>query len=117
MRRSGDGAGAGAAEQFPRFRRRDRTGIEIALDSVAAERLDKAPLLGGRNPFGHRLHAEAAGEGYDGADDGEALRVPLGNGMDEAAVDLERVERRLAQIAERRIAGAEIVHGEADAEA
>ena len=37
--------------------------------------------------------------------------------LDEAAVDLQRVEIGAAQIAERGIAGAEIVHGELHAEA
>ena len=46
-----------------------------------------------------------------------ALRLVVGRGAaDEALVDLDLVERRLLQIAERAIAGAEIVEREADAE-
>ena len=46
-----------------------------------------------------------------------ALRLPvLGGAADEALVDLDLVERRLLQIAERGIAGAEIVEREADAD-
>ena len=50
-----------------------------------------------------------------GLDDGQAV-VPAGEIADEGAVDLDLVEGEGAEIAQRRIAGAEIVERDADAE-
>ena len=60
-------------------------------------------------------HAEAVAEADDGLDDRPRLgaAVHVGN---EGAIDLDLVEREAAQVAERAIAGAEIVHGDAHAE-
>ena len=41
----------------------------------------------------------------------------VGHAGDERAVDLEDVDRELAQVAQRRVAGAEVVDREPDAEA
>ena len=59
-------------------------------------------------------HAEALGELHDRLDDRDILGPGAGF-ADEAAVDLQFVEHRLVQIADRRIAGAEIVERDADA--
>ena len=53
-------------------------------------------------------------EGDDRAGDGGIVGA-AGDVADEAAVDLELVNRQLLEVAERRIAGAEVVDGQADA--
>src|SRR3546814_7927390 len=60
--------------------------------------------------------AEAVGERDDGADDRDRFDAALRGADDESPVDLDRRELRFAKIAERRIAGAEIVERQADAE-
>ena len=72
-------------------------------------------LRGLLDAFCRRLDVERVGELGDRADDG-ARAVAGQQVLDEAAVDLELVEREALQIAERRIAGAEIVERDADAE-
>ena len=59
--------------------------------------------------------AERLRERDDRAGDRRAL-VVLAEGGDEAAVDLQHVEREAVQVGERRVAGAEVVEREADAE-
>ena len=72
-------------------------------------------LRGFLDALGGRLHAERMGEFGDRADD-RAGAVAGQQVLDEAAVDLDLVEREALQIAQRRIAGAEIVERDADAE-
>ena len=72
-------------------------------------------LRGFLDPFGGGLDAERVGELGDRADD-RARALAGEQVLDEAAVDLELVEREALQIAQRRIAGAEIVERDADAE-
>src|SRR5688500_12929588 len=52
----------------------------------------------------------------DRRDQGHGVRIVLPGG-DERAVDLEDLYRQLGQIAERRVAGAEVVDGDVDAQA
>ena len=62
--------------------------------------------------FGDDLHVETRGEAEDGTHDGQ--RMPVARQVAyERAVDLDLVEREGAQIAERGIAGSEVVHGDA----
>ena len=72
-------------------------------------------LRGFLDALGRGLDAERMGELGDRMDD-RARAVAGQQVVDEAAVDLELVEREALQIAERRIAGAEIVERDADAE-
>src|SRR5205085_10684371 len=97
-----------AAEQFAHSLGGNRAREDIALDLVASERTHDAELLGRGDAGRDGLHAEAAGQGNHGADDGGALRILGGDRLDEALVDLQRIEFGAAQIAERGIAGAEI---------
>ena len=92
-----------------------RLAEQIALDGVAAEVAHALEILGGLDALGGDDHAEALGELDDRLDDRDILR-PRAGFADEAAVDLQFVEHRLVQIADRRIAGAEIVERDADAE-
>src|ERR1700716_4625369 len=67
------------------------------------------------DPFRRGGDAETLAEAGHRLDDGGAIAL-VGNVLDEGAVDLDLVERKAAQIAQRRIAGAEVVHRDLDAE-
>ena len=72
-------------------------------------------LIEAFDPLGGGLHAERVGNIDDRADDraGAALGVDIAN---EASVDLDLVQREALQIGQRRVPGAEVVHGDAHAE-
>src|SRR6478735_11396372 len=88
---------------------------QAALDVVAAPVAQHAGGLLVLHPFGNRLDIEAAGEVDQGLDEG-AVVGGTGDVLHEGAVDLDDVDAELAQIAERGVAGAEIVDGDAAAE-
>ncbi len=67
------------------------------------------------HPFGHQLQPQAVAHGDDGLHQAVAAGAVL-DVHDEGAVDLERVERELGQVAERGIAGAEVVQRHAHAQ-
>ena len=87
----------------------------VALHLGAAGAAHQLELLLGLDPLGRGLDAEACPEIGDRPDDHRAAAVAL-DVLDERAVDLDLVERERAQIAERGISGAEIVHRDAHAE-
>ena len=91
----------------------ERPAEEPALRILAAERQQHIALLLGFDPLGHRVQADFPGQADHALQQrrGHARRDRAG----EAAIDLELVERETAEIAERGIAGAEIVHRQADA--
>ncbi|GCC48752.1 hypothetical protein chiPu_0033275, partial [Chiloscyllium punctatum] len=72
-------------------------------------------LLLGLDTFRGRRHVARGGNVHDGLDD-RGRRAGSGKILDEGAVDLDLVERKALQIAQRRIAGAEIVERDAHAE-
>src|SRR5262249_45608531 len=88
---------------------------QIALDGVATEVAHALKVLGGRDALGGDAHAEALGELDDRLNDGDILGSRAGF-ANEAAVDLQLVEHGLVQVADRRIAGSEIVERDADPE-
>ena len=94
---------------------RDRRGVEEALRLRAAELDEDLGLALGLHALGHHLQAEPAGEADDAGDDRDVVAVGVELGR-ERAVDLHRVDGEAAQVAERRVAGAEVVDREADAE-
>ena len=106
---------AGSSAASPGFRSPAWPAEQIALRLHAALGAQDLELLLGLDAFGGGDHAEARAEAHHGADDGDAI-VLLAQFADEGAVDLDLVEGEAAQIAERRIAGAEIVHADAHAE-
>src|SRR4029079_3949628 len=91
----------------------ERPAVEEALAEVTAV-LDKEPELRLRlDPLYEALHAEPGGErDHDLDKDGRLLVVR--KVADVGAVDLERVRAELAQAAERRMAGAEVVDPHAE---
>src|SRR3546814_8974997 len=77
---------------------------------------DQVELVERFDTLGGRFHLERLGQRDDRGDDRAVARSGLGRAANETLVDLDLVERRRLQIAERRIAGAEIVEREADAD-
>ncbi len=71
-------------------------------------------LVLGLHPLGDDVQPQAAAEGDDGLGNGAIVRV-LGDAAHEGLVDLELIQGQAFEVGQRGIAGAEIVHGEADA--
>jgi len=65
--------------------------------------------------FGDDAEAEAVGDGDDGVDYGVGS-AGVTDAIDKAAVDLEALDGELIELAEGRVAGAEVVDGKGDAE-
>ena len=95
-------AGTGPAEQ-------------VTLHLVAAGKPQQHPLLVVFHPLGQHLHAERVAERHDRLDDGAGV-AGSPNEATKDAIDLEPVEGKFLQIAQARIAGAEIVERDAHAE-
>src|SRR3546814_1347021 len=91
------------------FGRRHGLAVDIALDMADVEPPDQVELVERFDTLGGRFHLERLGQRDDRGDDRAVARPRLGRAANEALVDLDLVERRRLQIAERRIAGAEIV--------
>src|SRR5581483_10819840 len=89
---------------------RHRLREEEALAELATEILQRLDLALVLDALGDDLEAEALADGDDrGGEAGSALSV----GPEERAVHLEDVDRQPAEIAERGVAGAEVVHRDA----
>ena len=77
-------------------------GEEEALAVAAAEFEQGFALGAGLDAFGDDFDVERAGESEDGAHDGGVAARQSGAQVgDEAAVDLERVNRELVQVGQR----------------
>src|SRR5439155_10980777 len=88
---------------------------EMSLARRAALLPEPAALVLALHALGDDQEAQAAAEVDGGADDGRVGRGRV-HRTDEGAVDLQLVYRHPREGGERRIAGAEVVEGEADAE-
>src|SRR4051794_30444319 len=84
---------------------------QVALGELATELPHPAELLLGLHPLGHHTGTQSAGHLGDRGDDGgvAAVAAQLGH---ERAVDLEEREREALHVAERRVAGPEVVEPE-----
>src|SRR6185369_10764060 len=80
---------------------------------AAARDAERLELGLGLDALGDHFHPQRAAEMDDRLDDRRALALAA-HAVDEAAVDLEAIERELADIVEARIAGAEIVERDAE---
>src|SRR4051812_7665787 len=82
----------------------------VSLQLIAAGPEHRLGLIHGLDAFGYGLHLQLPREAADGADDCRAVfalhRIQVAN---EAAIDLDFIEREAPQIAERRIGGAKVV--------
>ena len=94
---------------------RPRLCEQKALHLVAAGEPQQHPLLVGLDAFRQHFHAERVAERDDRLDDGAGM-AGRAQRADEGAIDLDLAEREFLQVAQARIAGAEIVERDADAE-
>src|SRR5262245_34723790 len=101
-----EGGGAGGIERF---------GEEVALGEFAVEGFKLLGVLGGLDSFGGDANAKRMGQGDNGLDDLKVLAVEP-HAVDERTVDLEQVDGKAMEVAERRIAGAEVVDTELNAQ-
>src|ERR671937_2906598 len=86
----------------------------VALAEAAVEVTEHLSLLAPFDPLGDDVEVERAGEPQDRVSE----RRVVGTGpepVDERLRDLEDVDREIAEVAEGRVAGAEVVEREADA--
>ncbi len=95
--------------------RRHRPGEEKALDFAKTFAAQPRQLIRRLDAFSRRRQVEAGAEAGYRLDDRHRARIGADAG-NEAAVHLDLVEGEGAQIAQRRVACAEIVHGDAHAE-
>ena len=86
-----------------------------ALKFIAAFGGEARELGLGLHAFGGSRYPQAAAQSDHGPNDRNAVFLPR-QVADEGLIDLDLVERETAQIAERRIAGAEIIHRDLDPE-
>jgi len=85
------------------------------LARVAAKLQQATDRVLALNPLGRGLKSESVAKAHDRLDDARLLRL-LQHLPDKGAVDLDRIELKLAQMIEARIAGAEIVQRDAHAD-
>ena len=97
-------------------RLRQRLGIDPALNIARTLGAYQIELIEGFDPFHRGFDAQRVGQADDRGDDLGAVLIFRGTGIDKALVHLDLVERGGAQIAERGIAGPEIVECQAHAE-
>src|SRR5690606_31730073 len=112
---SGDALGLALGEERQQRLLRARLAEQIALALLASDGAQAGQLRVRLDAFGGRRLAERLAAADDGAHDRLLLDV-AGNALHERAVDLDLVEGEAAQIAQRRVAGPEVVHGDACAE-
>ena len=94
---------------------RGRTSEQISLHLVAPFVLQELQFGVGLDAFREYRQAESATKPQYRPDDRRGLTVGIDR-LDEGTVDLDPVERKRPQVGQGRIAGAEIVHGDVDAE-
>src|SRR5690349_8669026 len=89
---------------------------DVALNHADAEVANQLEVVVRLNTLGAGIHAQSLGEGDDRADD-RCVAICRGcRAADEALVDLDLVERRLLEIAERAVSGTEVVERQAHAQ-
>src|SRR4051794_15053924 len=111
-RMGSDRAGAQPRGELVRL---ERLAEREPLRRVGPERGELGPRLVGRDALRKDVHAEALPERDRGADDGRVVRVRA-HREHERAVDLDLADGQLAQVVERRVAGAEVVDREPHAQ-
>src|SRR5882672_12445445 len=102
-------------QQFFQLRGRDRPEGVIALAVVAAQFLEQRMLRGGLDAFRDDSEAEASRE-RDGRIDDRDVVAAVAYAANEGPVQLQRAHGKALEIVEGRIAGAEVVDGETDAQ-
>ncbi len=96
---------------------RERAAEQLALGAPDAEGANGGKLVLGFDALDHDAHAQVAADGVDRANDARGLgvsrRVDVAH---ETLVDLDLVEGKIVEIAQRGIARAEIVERDVDAD-
>ena len=87
---------------------------EVALAERAPEVLQRGELLVVLDPLGDRAQTELVPDPYDRARQARFLR--RAEQLDERAIDLEDVDGEAVEVAQRGVAGAEVVDRQRDAE-
>src|ERR1051326_1179513 len=111
-RELGEGSGSSVHRELER---RERLRKQKPLHERHADRPHGYQVLFVLDPLGDHARAEAAGQLLDRADHGAALWV-VRAAVDEAAVELEELRRRVEQHLEIRLAEADVVEGDGRAE-
>ena len=93
---------------------RQRPRKQKALVSMASGLFQDGLLLGGLNALGNHLQAQVLGHGDHGFHN-RAGAFRLGEPLNERAINLQHIHRNAVNIAERGVAGAEVVHGNVNA--
>ena len=83
---------------------------EVPLRVIATKRAQNLVLTFRFHAFRGQVHAQCAYDTNHALNDGDLFALVIEVG-DKAAIDLDFVERELAQIAERRVAASEIIQG------
>src|SRR5690606_17253735 len=92
---------------------RHGAGDEVALGEVAVGGAQETPVVLVLHPLGDGHHPQLPGHAEAAFEDG-AQGIVLPGAVHEAAVDLELVEGDVPQLHQGRVAGAEVVDGQAD---
>src|SRR5215218_10603295 len=100
--------GLGAEQQLGALLAGEGRDEQIPLPLPAPMRREERELLRSLDPFGDHVHPQGLTERDDGRRDRAVVGV-VGHATDEAAVDLEGVDRKESQRAERRVARPQIV--------
>ena len=104
-----------AGEQCGEIRSDHRPAEQVALHFIAPRLAQEVELLGGLDAFGHHAQVQLVAERDDRLHDHGVVGIG-GQIDDERTVDLELVDRKALQVAEARIAGAEIIDRDLHAE-
>ena len=108
---------AGAAlQQLEQLAGRQRLREQIALHLIATVAAQQLELTARLDPFGDHLESQAFRQRDDCLRDRSVVRIG-GDVLNEGLVDLERLDREALEVKQRRIAGAEVVDRQTDAEA
>ena len=89
--------------------------MQVALVQMAAQTFQEHQLLRQLHALGDHCQPQTASHGDNGADDFRVIGV-VGGVAHERLVDFQGVHRQALEVGQRRIACAEIVHGETDAQ-
>jgi hypothetical protein len=106
---------AAGEQQLHRVPGRERPGEVVALAERAVQLAQRLELVGVLETLGDDLQVQRLTELRDGGDHGVALGAGR-HAVDERLVDLQRVDREAAQVAQRRVTRTEVVEREPDAE-
>src|SRR5215470_17216452 len=112
----GRGGRFGAGQQLGNLIGRHRLAIEVSLGLGAPLRAHLIQLLLSFDAFRRRGHAEALAKPGDRANDGDRVWL-LDKVANKGSVDLDFVEWKTAEIAQRRVPSPEVIHRYPDAQA